>query len=48
MAAGSLAARASPRRGSRNRRKTAAAAFHTLLGLGTGRKSTEYEQIRGA
>ena len=31
-----------------NRRKTPAAAFQTLLGLGTGRKSTEYEQIRGA
>src|SRR5262249_53033025 len=31
-----------------NRRKTPAAAFHTLLGLGTGRPSTEYEQIRGA
>jgi len=30
-----------------NRRKPPAAAFH-LLGLGTGRKSTEYEQIRGA
>ena len=30
-----------------NRRKTPAAAFQTLLGLGTGRKSTEYEQIRG-
>src|SRR5712691_11761688 len=29
-----------------NRRKTPAAAFQTLLGLGTGRKSTEYEQIR--
>jgi transposase-like protein len=32
----------------RNRRKTPAAAFQTLLGLGTARKSTEYEQIRGA
>ena len=31
-----------------NRRKTPAAAFQTLLGFGTGRKSTEYEQIRGA
>jgi transposase-like protein len=31
-----------------NRRKTAAAAFQSLLGLGTGRESTEYEQIRGA
>src|SRR5690349_14972504 len=31
-----------------NRRKTPAAAFQTLLGLGVGRKSTEYEQIRGA
>jgi transposase-like protein len=31
-----------------NRRKTPAAAFQTLLGLGTGRKSTKYEQIRGA
>lgn len=31
-----------------NRRKTPAAAFQTLLGLGTGRKSTEYEQIRKA
>jgi transposase-like protein len=31
-----------------NRRKTPAAAFQTLLGLGTGRKSAEYEQIRGA
>ena len=31
-----------------NRRKTPAAAFQTLIGLGTGRKSTEYEQIRGA
>lgn len=30
-----------------NRRKTPAAAFQTLLGLGAGRKSTEYEQIRG-
>jgi len=32
----------------RNRRKTPAAAFQTLLGLGTSRRSTEYEQIRGA
>ena len=31
-----------------NRRKTPAAAFQTLLGLGTARKSTEYKQIRGA
>ena len=31
-----------------NRRKTPAAAFQTLLGLGTDRESTEYEQIRGA
>jgi len=31
-----------------NRRQTPAAAFQTLLGLGTGRESTEYEQIRGA
>lgn len=31
-----------------NRRKTPAAAFQTLLGLATGRNSTEYEQIRGA
>ena len=31
-----------------NRRKTPAAALQTLLGLGTARKSTEYEQIRGA
>ena len=31
-----------------NRRRTPAAGFQTLLGLGTGRKSTEYEQIRGA
>jgi transposase-like protein len=31
-----------------NRRRTPAAAFQTLLGLGTGRKSTEYKQIRGA
>jgi transposase-like protein len=31
-----------------NRRKTPAAAFQTLLGLGTGRKSTLYAQIRGA
>lgn len=30
-----------------NRRKTPAAAFQTLLGLGTGRTPTEYEQIRG-
>jgi transposase-like protein len=31
-----------------NRRKTPAAAFQTLLGLGTGRKPTEYDQIRAA
>ncbi len=31
-----------------NRRKQPAAAFQTLLGLGTARKSTEYERIRGA
>jgi hypothetical protein len=31
-----------------NRRKTPAAAFQTLLGFGTGRESTKYEQIRGA
>jgi transposase-like protein len=31
-----------------NRRKTPAAAFQSLLGLGTCRKSTKYEQIRGA
>jgi transposase-like protein len=31
-----------------NRRNTPAAAFQTLLGLGTGRTATEYEQIRGA
>src|SRR5215831_15020098 len=31
-----------------NRRKTPAAAFQTLLGFGTGHKSTKYEQIRGA
>jgi transposase-like protein len=31
-----------------NRRKTPAAAFQTLLGLGTVRTSTAYEQIRGA
>jgi transposase-like protein len=31
-----------------NRRKTPAAAFQTLLGLGTAQKSTEYERIRGA
>src|ERR1041384_7594662 len=31
-----------------HRRKTPAAAFQALLGLGTGRTSTEYEQIRGA
>ena len=30
-----------------NRRKTPAAAFQTLLGLGSARKSTEYDQIRG-
>jgi transposase-like protein len=32
----------------RHNRKTPAAAFQTLLGLGTGRKSTMYAQIRGA
>jgi hypothetical protein len=31
-----------------NRRKTPADAFQTLLGLGIGRKSMEYGQIRGA
>lgn len=31
-----------------NRRKTPTVAFQTLLGLGTARNSTEYEQIRGA
>jgi hypothetical protein len=31
-----------------NRRRTPAAAFQTLLGLGTSRKSTAYKQIRGA
>jgi len=31
-----------------DRRKRPAAAFQTLHGLGTGRKSTEYDQIRGA
>jgi transposase-like protein len=31
-----------------NRRKTPAAAFQTLLGLGTVRTSTAYKQIRGA
>ena len=31
-----------------NRRKTPAAAFQTLLGLGTGREATEYALIRGA
>ncbi|MDP2663145.1 MAG: IS1595 family transposase [Dehalococcoidia bacterium] len=31
-----------------NRRKHPAAAFQTLLGLGTGRKSTEYQRIRAA
>ena len=31
-----------------NRRKQPMAAFQTLLGLGTGRKPTPYEQIRGA
>lgn len=30
-----------------NRRKQPAAAFQTLLGLGTGRTSTEYRRIRG-
>jgi transposase-like protein len=32
----------------RNRRNTPAAAFQTLLGLGTSRRSTEHEQNRGA
>lgn len=32
----------------RNRRKTPAAAFQTLLGLGTARTATVYAQIRGA
>lgn len=31
-----------------NRRKSPMAAFQTLLGLGTGREPTDYEQIRGA
>jgi transposase-like protein len=31
-----------------NRRNTPATAFQTLLGLGTSRKSTKYESIRGA
>ena len=31
-----------------NRRNTPAAAFQTLLGLGTSRKSTEYQDIRRA
>jgi len=31
-----------------NRRKTPAAAFQTLLGFGTARRSTMYKQIRGA
>jgi len=31
-----------------NRRRTPAAAFQTLLGLGTGRAPTPYRQIRGA
>lgn len=31
-----------------NRRNSPMAAFQTLLGLGTGRKPTQYEQIRGA
>lgn len=31
-----------------NRRKQPAAAFQTLLGLGTARRSTEYARIRGA
>lgn len=31
-----------------NRRNQPAAAFQTLLGLGTARKSTEYQRIRGA
>lgn len=31
-----------------NRRKTPAAAFQILLGLGAGQKPTKYEEIRGA
>jgi transposase-like protein len=31
-----------------NRRKSPMASFQTLLGLGTGRRPTRYEQIRGA
>jgi hypothetical protein len=31
-----------------NRRKTPMAAFQTPLGLGTGHKPTNYEEIRGA
>jgi transposase-like protein len=31
-----------------NRRKSPMASFQTLLGLGTGHKPTQYEQIRGA
>lgn len=31
-----------------NRRKSPMAAFQTLLGLGSGREPTDYEQIRGA
>src|SRR5712692_2115911 len=31
-----------------NRRRQPMAAFQTLLGLGTGRQSTSYQQIRGA
>src|SRR4029450_9442545 len=31
-----------------NRRKTPAAAFQTLLGLGAGRTPTSYRRIRGA
>jgi hypothetical protein len=31
-----------------NRRKTPAATFQTLLGLGTAHKPTQYEEIRGA
>lgn len=31
-----------------NRRRTPAAAFQTLLGLGSGRAPTPYRQIRGA
>jgi hypothetical protein len=31
-----------------NRRKQPATTFQTLLGLGTGRKSTEFQRIQGA